>query len=406
MPLAIELAAARANILNPEEMLDRLRSTVSGGVLGLLTRATRDAPTRHQTLRDAIDWSHSLLGTDCRRLFRCLSVFIGDFTLEAAHAVLASMIQQDLWDNTRLPRLLLDEITQLVEDNLQRIPRPEGETRFMMLETIREYGNEQLEIAGELTAARWAHAAYFLSIAKIGEREAGGPRQAEWLDKLDADHPNLRSALAWLYSEGDPVAGAELASTLWCFWFRRDYLREGSSWVQKACASENSTLPDSLTAKLLTADGSFARMLGDFSRAERILEASEALWRSLGDTEGLAWTLSHLGLVKQWLGHLDIGVCLLDESLSLRIRAGDLRGIARSLFNLAVAEDFRRNYPKASELYQETLGKQRQLGDIWGMGRVNGYLAKVLIRHDDISQAEDRCYEALRLSSKVAVSGA
>ena len=143
-----------------------------------------------------------------------------------------------------------------------------------------------------------------------------------------------------------------------------------------------------LRAKLLTADGSLARMLGDFSRAEQLLELATGIWRDLDDAEGLAWALSHLGLVKQWLGQLDTGVQLLEESLALRLPSGDDRGIARSLFNLAVAEDFRGNYGRAAQLYEQTLEVQRRVGDTWGIGRVLGYWAKVLLRGGEHARAE------------------
>jgi tetratricopeptide (TPR) repeat protein len=210
--------------------------------------------------------------------------------------------------------------------------------------------------------------------------------------------------LAWSLSDecGDPHLSARLAGALWVFWFRRAYLREGSRWIQQAYSAGEATMSPALRARLLTADGSLARMLGDFSRAEMLLEFATGLWRDLGDAEGVAWALSHLGLVKQWLGQLDAGVELLEESLALRQPSGDNRGIARSLFNLAVAEDFRGNYGRAAQLYEQTLEVQRRVGDTWGIGRVLGYWAKVVLRWGEHARAESLCQEALSLSSQVA----
>ncbi|KAA2212356.1 tetratricopeptide repeat protein [Teichococcus oryzae] len=412
LPLAIELAAARANILSPGEMLAHLSRDERHGSLDLLTGGTRDAPERHRTLRGAIGWSYGLLHAEDQALFRLLSVFVGSFTVEAAAAIAAMMpaerspgAQTDPGAHPGgLSRFaFLDALGWLVESNLlQCIEAPGAQKRFQMLETIREFGLEQLEAQGELDRALHCHAIHFLRIAEQGEKEAGGPRQSEWLGRLDEEHGNFRGALARLFGEGgDAPTGIRMACALWVFWFRRAYLREGSRWIQMACALCPPDVPP-LRARLLTCDGSLARMLGDFPRAEKLLEEAATLWRVLGDREGLAWALSHLGLVKQWLGELDSGVELLEESLSLRLSSGDRRGIARSLFNLAVAEDFRCHYARAAELYRRTLDAQQELGDVWGTGRALGYLAKVALREGDHARARALCQQAMALSRQVA----
>ncbi|MDJ0389595.1 tetratricopeptide repeat protein [Roseomonas sp. E05] len=409
LPLAIELAAARASILPAEDMLAHLQQDGPHASLSLLTSGARDAPERHRTLRGAIGWSYGLLNPEDRALFRLLSVFVGGCTLESVTALSAMVAASEARPPVRppagaLPRLaLLDALGRLVENSLlQRMEGAGKESRFQMLETIREFGLEQLEASGELAHALRCHAAYFLDLAEQGEKEAGGAHQGEWLRRLDEEHANFRAALARLFGKGgDMHTGIRMASALWVFWFRRAYLREGSRWVQLACASCPPDMPQ-LYAKLLTSDGSLARMLGDFTRAEKLLEDAGTLWRNLGDAEGRAWALSHLGLVKQWLGEPDLGVELLEESLALRLPSGDRRAIARSLFNLAVAEDFRRNYGRAAELYQQTLDVQEELGDIWGTGRVLGYMAKVVLRAGDPARAQDLCQKAFTLSSQVA----
>lgn len=355
LPLAIELAAARASHLTPTEMLARLGADDYHASLDLLTVNTRDAPSRHRTLRAAIGWSYGLLDPHDQELFRQLAVFVGGFTFAAIPAVaILPCLPAGPSQVAPSASAALDGIRRLVESSLlQRVERPGCEARFAMLETIREYGLECLEVAGEIAKIRQRHAAHFLALSETGENQVGGARQAEWLAQLDDEHANFRAALAWLLSgdEGNRLIGAQLAGALWVFWFRRAYLREGSRWIQLACANCE-TMPSSLRAKLLTADGSFARMVGDFSRGEVLLETATGLWRDLGDAEGIAWALSHLGLVKQWLGQLDTGVELLEESLALRLAAGDQRGIARSLFHLAITEDFRLNYSRAAHLYE------------------------------------------------------
>nr|MBA2450355.1 tetratricopeptide repeat protein [Chloroflexota bacterium] len=235
-----------------------------------------------------------------------------------------------------------------------------------------------------------------------GERRLGGPEQSDWAARLDEEHPNLRAALTWALQAGagDPVLAARLAGALWRFWFRRGYLSEGSWWLQQALAATGDA-PVPIRAKLLTAEGSIARMQNESVRASTLLEAGAALYRELDDAEGLAWALSHLGMVKQWLGFLDEGVELLEESLTMRRSLGDQPDITRSLFNLAAAEDFRRNYARAAELYEETLAAQRRVGDTWGMGRALSHLGKVALVQGDEERAAALCQEGLGLSREV-----
>lgn len=409
LPLAIELAAARARILTPREMLARLQEDTGHARLDFLASGPRDAPARHRTLRDAIGWSYGLLGPDCQAMFRLLSVFVGGFTLESAAGLAAAVpgpMRQDPDGEPRRPdrSSLLAVVEVLAENNLlHRVERPGTEARFSMLETIREYGLEWLAAAGELRAAQSRHAAHFLAVAQAGEAEVRSERQTEWLGRLDDDHANFRAALAWSFAlpGGDARTGAQLASALWVFWYRRAYMREGSRWTQQAYAACADAAPP-LKAKLLTARGSLVRMLGDFGQAEALLEAAERLWRGLDDREGLAWALSHLGLTKQWLHQADEGFRLLQESLTIRLEAGEKLGIARSLFNLACGEDFRGHYASAADLFERAYQVQRQIGDTWGMGRVLGCLAKVVLRSGDHHRAERLCREALGLCEKVA----
>lgn len=411
LPLAIELAAARVGLLSPMVMLTRLKATDAHASLDLLTTGSRDAPARHRTLRDAIGWSYSLLSEAEQVLFRRLSVFVGGISLEAIAALVISGDRLELppaYVDARPPTIpleILDLVGRLAENSLlqHRTDQPGDEPRFAMLETIREYGLEQLELRGELSAMRRWHAAYHLALAEEGGRRAGGTHQGVWLGRLDEEHANLRAALSWALAPDSPIKGmgAHLAATLWVFWFRRGHLREGTRWVQQAY-NVSDALPPLVRATLLTADGAFARVLGDFEWSERRLEAGANLFREIDDREGVAWALSHLGLVRQWLGQLDEGVEVLEESLALRRQLGDDRGIARSLFHLAISEDFRRQYGRATDLYEETLEVQRRVGDTWGMGRVLGYQSKTVLRQGDIERAAALSEEGLRLSRAAA----
>jgi predicted ATPase len=221
LPLAIELAAARATLLSPEAVLARL-----GSRLGLLTGGARDLPDRQRTLRATLDWSYDLLSDTERLLFARLAVFAGGWTLEAAEAVC------DLGDEAEV----LEHMSALVDKSLvQQRASDRHELRFAMLETVREYALERLEQSGEIGRLRRRHAAYFLKLAKEEERASQGPLQGVWLDRLQTEHGNLRAALSWsLDSKGDTDMGLQLSGALSHFWYVREHHSEARMWLQRA----------------------------------------------------------------------------------------------------------------------------------------------------------------------------
>ena len=222
LPLAIELAAARIKVLQPQALLARL-----GQRLAMLTSGAWDAPARQQTLRSTIEWSYQLLDADEQRLFRRLSVFVGGCTLEAVEAVWVAL-------GDPIPSML-DGVASLIDKNLLLQTAQEGEEpRLMMLETIREFGLECLATSGENEAARQAHAVYCLSLAEEADVWLWGPQQAVWLERLELEHDNLRAALSWPLEDG-PGEGTSrrkevalrLAGALDRFWFAHGHLSEG-----------------------------------------------------------------------------------------------------------------------------------------------------------------------------------
>jgi predicted ATPase len=196
MPLAIELAAASLKLISPRKILERLRRR-----LRLLKGGPRDAPVRQKTLRDAIGWSYDLLGAEERLLFGRLSVFAGGYTLEAAEAVCDP--GEDFSEE------VLDLLASLFDKSLlNRVETEEGEGRFWMLETVKEYALERLEVAGEEEAIRRAHATHYLTLAEEARSESKGPRQTEWFDRLETEHDNLRAALSDVGSATDESMSA------------------------------------------------------------------------------------------------------------------------------------------------------------------------------------------------------
>jgi predicted ATPase len=219
LPPAIELAAARVNALSLADLLSRLERR-----LPLLVGGPRDAPARLQTMRDAIAWSYDLLAPEEQRLFRHLAVFVGGFTLDAAEWVTGSPTS-----NT------LDLVSSLVDKNLLRAEVvANGTTRYGMLETIREFGLEQLIASNEAGEIRRRHAEWWVDMAKEAGPRLIGADQAQWLDLLEREHDNLRAAMRWAHLQRDETASLALGEALGLFWYIRGHVAEGLRWLDQA----------------------------------------------------------------------------------------------------------------------------------------------------------------------------
>jgi predicted ATPase/transcriptional regulator with XRE-family HTH domain len=281
LPLAIELAAARSKLFAPKALFSRLEQR-----LAMLTGGPHDLPARQQTLRATIDWSYQLLALGERTLFARLSVFAGGCTLEAAEAICNA--------SGDLATYVLDWLAALVDKSLLlQEQTADGEPRFVMLETIGEYAQERLEQSGETAMLQEAHLAYFLRLAEQAEPELTGPRQAEWLERLEGEHDNLRAALAWALEHSLSESGARLAGALWRFWFMRGYLSEGRRWLE-LILERCSALADSSRAKILLGAGGIAYLQDDNARGQELCEASFDLYSELGDKRGMAFAVQGL----------------------------------------------------------------------------------------------------------------
>ena len=270
LPLAIELAAARTSVLAPQALLAKLDDQ-----LRLLTGGPRDAPMRQRTLRDTIAWSDALLSGTARQLFRQLAVFAGGWSLEAAEAVCALTGDMDVFEG----------LAMLVDHSLVRQREDaDGSTRFDMLETLREYGTEQLAAAGELDPARQRHAAYILELAERAAPQLYGPRQQSWFARLDAEYNNVRAALAYAL-EHAPLVALRLAGALGWYWYIRVPFAEGLQWLQAALARTDETAGVA-RAWALTAEGTLLRELSHLDAAARALDEALRLFDAHGDIAG------------------------------------------------------------------------------------------------------------------------
>jgi predicted ATPase/DNA-binding CsgD family transcriptional regulator len=385
LPLAIELAAARANVLAPLGILSRLDHR-----LKLLTSGARDLTPRQQTLRGAIDWSYDLLKEDERSLFRHLSVFVGGCTLEAAEAIANA--------EGSASRTLLDLISSLLDKSMAREEEgADGQPRLIMLETIREYGLERLAESGEEGAVRQAYALYLVELAEQAEPYLTSAARAPWLARLDAELDNIRAALAWSLTEGgDAELGLRLAGALHWFWFFRSYITEGRRWLDSILSVPANKTRTVARAKALTAAANLARPHRAFAQVKALSEEGVEIWREAADGAGLARALTLLGVGK--IQHDDqVGLVDIRQSVDSLREIGDKWHLA---FTLDLLSDY--DKPDLSEaLYEESLLLYRQIGDKWGMANELFELGREALVQGNFDKARLQLEEAILLGTNV-----
>ncbi|HET9224124.1 MAG TPA: tetratricopeptide repeat protein, partial [Roseiflexaceae bacterium] len=386
LPLAIELAAARSRLFAPQAMLVRL-----GSRLSLLTGGSRDLPTHQQTLRGAIDWSYDLLETSERALFARLAVLAGGSTFETAEVVCGEALEVDL----------LDGLTSLVEKSLIRqIDGDDGEARFTMLATIREYAREKLEASGEADALCRRHCEHFLALAEQAEPKLTGAQQEEWLKRLECEHDNLRAALSWAIERQEAESAQRLVGALWRFWYTRGYLSEGRRWMEYALALSG-RVAAAVRAKALTGAGGLAHAQSDYAQAIALYEESLALRRELGDKRGIAIVLNNLGLLARDRNDYASARARLEEALTVLRDVGDQRSVAGILNNLGMLEHSQEQFARARALYEESLELRRQLGDTRGIVQLLNNLGSEALYQGDAARAQQFFEENLVLSRKL-----
>ena len=336
LPLAIELAAARVNALEVDQIAARLDDRFR-----LLDHGERTALPRHRTLRAVVDWSYGLLSTAERRLFDRAAVFIGGFTLAAAEAVCAEADE----DEDTVPSL----IARLVDKSLILSERTRAGGRYRMLETLRMYGLERLGERGETARVRDRHAAYYLSVAEVAGEALRGPEQAAWLSRGEAEHGNFRAALQWSLERGAAEVAARLAGSLYALWDLHGYYSEGRGWLAQVLAAGDQ-LPAAVRARALLGSATLAVIQGDLEQAAGACEEAAALCQQAGDPAGLAHALQYLGLGAIFADELDSAVALLEESRTNARIAGNRWLEAWALMFLAAAALARGAYGEAADL--------------------------------------------------------
>jgi predicted ATPase/DNA-binding CsgD family transcriptional regulator len=374
LPLAIELAAARVRLLPPQALLARLSQR-----LAVLTGGAQDVPARQQTLRDTIAWSYDLLTAQEQRLFRCLSVFVGGFTLEEAEAV--SKLSHETEPGAVST---LEVVEALLDKSLLLQGEQEGkEPRLLMLETIREFGLVCLRESGELEAASRAHAAYYLGLAEEAEPNLLGTEQGRWLDRLEQEQENLRTALGWLMERAQTeVDQAELAlrmfGALESFWTACGHWSEGRMFMERALTISKGAGTLARAKALKAAAYWLFYTENEMDRQEPLLQESLAVYRELENTRGIVDILGQLGAIAREKGNFGAARSLEEEALALS-QASDYKvAIARSLQHLGVLLKDQGEYVKAHALIEESLNLFRELGNTYGTANTLFRLAQVL----------------------------
>jgi predicted ATPase/DNA-binding SARP family transcriptional activator len=344
MPLAIEMAAAWAKLLPPTRMLERLERQ-----LDLLVSRRRDLPPRHQSLRATIEWSYGLLSLEQQACFARLSVFRGGWSLEAAEAVCGG-------EALRL-------LSELQEQSLVVILEGQAETRYRMLEPLREYAAEKLRECGEEASARAAQALYFLSLAEEA-RAALECSGRVWLDRLETEHDNLRAALRWYLEERDAASALRLAAALVPFWEVRFHLAEGQQWLESVLALPEAANAGVARARALAGAARLAVRRMDRSTGQRYWEEALAICRQREDRRGIAELLLQMGELEGYLSPGPEAAAGFAESLAFWREVGDRASVARTLFLQARLATARAAFPEARALHAEAAALNRELGDL------------------------------------------
>jgi non-specific serine/threonine protein kinase len=348
IPLAIELAAARVKALSVEQLAARLDDCFR-----LLTVGSRTALPRHQTLRATIDWSYSLLAEPERLALARLSVFAGGWTLEAAEAVCSG----DGLDKSDI----LDLLSSLVSKSLVLYKEQAGNARYRLLETMRQYARNRLSDADH-ARVRDRHLEFFLDLAEQAEPQLIGPDQIVWLERLDREHGNMRTALEWSRRDGRAEAGLRLASALWRFWAIRSHFTEGRTWLERDLPERDRVAPR-VQAKAFAGAGILAFFHGDFARAAQRFEAGLALSRQINHCWVAAFSLNYLSVLALYRDDHAEAIARAEESRALALKEGDRWNAAIAIHSLALVAYARGDYEKSKALNDETLTLMQQVGD-------------------------------------------
>ncbi len=435
MPLAIELAAARARALSVKQISERLDDRFN-----LLTAGSRTAPARQQTLAAALDWSYALLSEAERRVLQRLAIFAGGATLSAAEAVCSSdAVPADQ---------VLDLLSRLVDKSLVVADAHPSEVRYRLLETIREYAGERMREAGDEAEGRNRHLDFFLAWAEEHAPELDGQNQLAVLEQYEIEHDNLRAAMDWSSANPDRIhKGLRLAAACGRFWRLHCHVSEGQARYARILAMPGAQDRSSAHARALMYAANLAYLQGNFTTMQPMIEEAEAIWRELGSSGqlGLAYTLDLHGEIKTEMGDYSGAMPMFQEAYELYSHLGDIKGVSDILMQWGWAAirtgDFAGAAPhlerfyalaeqaqdktglayalsamgevavrlgqldRAHSLLERSLSLNHERGDRWGEATILGTLGWVALRQGDLARMREMLGQSLALRADLGDHG-
>jgi predicted ATPase/DNA-binding NarL/FixJ family response regulator len=436
LPLAIELAAARIKLFPPRALVRRLAhaektDTDHKPAWLLLTGQDRDLPARHQTLLRALSWSYDLLSSDEQKLLRCLSVFVGGCSIDAAEVVGAHGIDGGL-----------EILAGLVDKSLLgREEQLDGEPRLRMLETIRAYGAQQLALHHEADEVRARHARYYVELVESAAPDLFGPHQQAWFARFERERPNLLAVEAWSAQRDDHQTTVRLGAALWPFWLARDDVSHTRDRVQAILRLVDQVQPSPSLVRALHGAGLMAEKHGEYATCRSLLEQGVALARQLDDPEGLAAVLdslgrqkfiegrylearalleeshailresndriglarvlSHLGFLEFLEGRTEVARAIFERGLAVARAAEDQHRVAEFMDNLGNTSDAEGEFETAARCFEEAIAIWRDLGQGHWLAMALNNLGNVDVRRGDLDAARTHLLEALTLAHRI-----
>ena len=386
LPLALELAASRAKLLAPDAILRHL-----GERLSLLSTGARDVPDRQRTLRRTIEWSHDLLEPEHQHLFARLAIFSGGWTLEAAQEICGP----------NLDLQVLDGLATLVDHSMVRVGQVgDGESRFDMLEIIREFAVERLALSGESDELQHAHTEHFRDLAEEAERHQTREDRVSWLAQLEQEHDNLRLALDWSERTKDAETGLRTAAAIWRFWLQRGHLSEGRSRLERLLAMGDADTSGTVRVRSLAALGGLAYWQNDPATTRAAYEEAAEIARGVGDSKLLASALLDLSYVPYIEGNPEGVQPILEEGLAKAEESGDRVLLAQFLNSIAFLDVDRGNPAAAIEPFQTAIAILQEEGAIWKAADLLTGLGYITRMAGDLGAAKDHFREALQIFAK------
>jgi predicted ATPase/tRNA A-37 threonylcarbamoyl transferase component Bud32 len=401
LPLAIELAAARARVFSPEVILEKLEARLT-----FLTGGAIDLPERQRTMRAAVDWSYDLLDNDEKLLFRRLSVFGCQFTADAAEAVVSDngSNPQNAVVSARQSAEFADTFASLADKSLvYRRFRHGSEVTYCLLEIVREYAESRLEADDDAETIRRRHANWYLNLAEEAEPHLLTTEAPKWVARLDDEYDNIRTALAWSIKAGPQIA-ARLAAAVRQFWLVRGQLSEGLAWTEEIL-KQDIDIPAAIKWKLLTVCGNINQFTGDIPRADRFYQEALAEARKTSDQNYLAKSLRGVAALAYMQCDLARARDLVNESISLSKSIGDDFGLAASLARLGDISIVAGDPATARDLTVESLAIFRRVGYTEGVSAKLYNLGAIVFQqgeHEQARQYFEEAYEtAVELGEKI-----